>query len=82
MRTRIALKDTLKKYLDDVQELLQTFDDAEKEEAKASDVQVAIDELCSSLDPKTKRYEVSLRRNQVNAALADSGNFCFPGLQQ
>ena len=30
VRTRIALKDTLKKYLDDVQEFLQTFYDAEK----------------------------------------------------
>ena len=44
------IKRSIKKYIDDVQEFLQTFDDAEKEEAKASEVQVAIDELCSSLD--------------------------------
>ena len=65
----------IKKYLDDVEEFLQTFADAEKEEVKASEVQVAIDELCSSLDLETKGYEVSLRQNQVNAILADSGNF-------
>ena len=51
-----------------------------KKEAKASEVQVAIDEFCSSLDLETKGYEVPLCRNQVNAVLADSDNFCFPGL--
>ena len=68
----------IKKHLDDVQEFLQTFDDAEKEGAKASEVQVAIDELRSSLDLETKGYVVSLCRNQVNAVLADSGYFLFP----
>ena len=62
-----CIKRYIKKYLDDVQEFLLTFDDAEKEEAKASEVQVATDELCSSLDLETKSYEESLCRNQVNA---------------
>ena len=62
-----CIKRYIKKYLDDVQEFLLTFDDAEKEEAKASEIQVAIDELCSSLDLETKSYEESLFRNQVNA---------------
>ena len=68
-----CMKKYIKRYLDNVEELLKTFDDVEKEEAKASEVQLAIDELCLNLDLETKGYEISVCRDQVNDKLAETG---------
>ena len=54
---------------------LQIFNDVEREEAKAFEVQNAIGELCLCLDFGTKGYKVSICRNQVNDKLAESRIF-------
>ena len=68
-----CMKKYIKNYLDNVEELLKTFDDVEKEEAKAFEVQLAIDELCLNLDLETKGYEISVCRGVVNTKLAETG---------
>ena len=46
MHIKIVWKSTLKKYLDSVEKLLQTFNDVERKEAEASEVQIDVNELC------------------------------------
>ena len=46
MDIKIVWKSILKKYLDSVEQLLQTFNDVERKEAKASEVQIDVNELC------------------------------------
>ena len=50
--------------MDNVEELLQTINDVEREEAKASEVQIAIVELFLSFDLDTKRYAISSESNK------------------
>ena len=52
------MKKYIKKYLDSVEKLVQTFN-VEREEAKTSEVQIAVDELCLSLDLDTRGYKIS-----------------------
>ena len=49
----------IKKYLNSIEKLLQTFNNVEREEAKASEVQSAVDEICLILDLDTNGYEIS-----------------------
>ena len=70
-----CMKKYIKKYLVSIEELLQTFHDVEREEVKASEAQIAIDELCLSLDLDNKGYEISTCRNQVNDKSAEPGSF-------
>ena len=65
----------IKKYLDSTEKLLQTFNNVEREEAKASEVQSAVDEICLILDLDTNGYEISTCLNQVNDKLAESRIF-------
>ena len=64
MHIKIVWKSFLKK-LDNIEELLQTFNDVEWQETKAFEVQTAIGEFCWSLDLDGKGYEISTW-NQVN----------------
>ena len=59
----------IKKYLNSIEKLLQTFNNVEREEAKASEVQSAVDEICLILDLDTNGYEISTCLNQVNDKL-------------
>ena len=65
----------IKKYLDSIEKLLQTFNNVEREEAKASEVQSAVDEIYLILDLDTNGYEISTCLNQVNDKLAESRIF-------
>ena len=51
---------------------MQIFNDVEREVAKASEVQIAIDELSLSFNLDTNGYEISSCRNQERYKLADS----------
>ena len=51
---------------------MQIFNDVEREVAKASEVQIAIDELSLSFNLDTNGYEISTCQNQESYKLADS----------
>ena len=57
-----CVKKYIKKYLKSVEELFQTLNDAEREKVKASEVQVAIDKLCLSLDLVTNHFMSKSRK--------------------
>ena len=61
--------------LDNVEELLQRFNDVKREEAKASKVDKANDQFCLSLYLDTKSYKISSCRNQVSDKMAEPGVF-------
>lgn len=54
-----------KKYLDNVEELLHTYNDVEWQEAKAFEIQIAIDEFCWSLDLDGKGYEKKYEHKEI-----------------
>ena len=60
-----CMKKFFKKNFDNIEELLQTFNDVEWQETKAFEVQIAIGEFCWSLELDGKGYEISTW-NQVN----------------
>ena len=57
-----------------MQTILESMGEIEEEEAKMEAIQEAIDTLCANLDLSSQGYEISEYRQQINAALADSGN--------
>ena len=63
----------VKTYADAIRKIIQNLEDIEDDEANETGIQHEIDNLCAGFDLSSKGYVLSECRDQVNAALANTG---------